>query len=181
VGGVSRAAVLLDRDGTINVKAPPHEYITSRQEFVWLPGAADGLARLAGAGYVLAVVSNQRGVARGLVSFDVLEEIEQVIQRELRTRGCRITAFCYCPHEHEDNCDCRKPKPGMLLALARELDLDLASSWMIGDSESDVQAGAAAGCRTVRLAPSGEHSSADLLAGSLLDASRLIAAPVAAA
>lgn len=179
MGGVRRAAVFLDRDGTINVKAPAHEYITAAEQFVWLPGAVEGLAGIAEAGYLLAVVSNQRGVARGLVSFEVLGEIEAEIQRRLRARGCQVAAFRYCPHEIEDNCCCRKPAPGMILALARELDVDLTRSWMVGDCESDVQAGAAAGCRTVRIARLGEASSADLVAGSLFEASRLIGAPVA--
>jgi D-glycero-D-manno-heptose 1,7-bisphosphate phosphatase len=176
VGRVSRAAVFLDRDGTINARPPAHEYLTSVEQFAWLPGAVEALVRLARSGFVLAVVSNQRGIARGSVSDRALSEIERVIQDELHARGCRITAFRYCPHELEQRCRCRKPEPGLILELADELKLDLGSSWMVGDSESDVLAGRAAGCRTALLAPAADGVRADLVASSLLEASRRIAA-----
>jgi len=78
-------------------------------------------------------------------------------------------------HELTDACECRKPKPGMLVELARTLELDLAQSWMIGDSPSDVAAGAAAGCRTALIGESGGMPQPELVAGSLLEASRAIA------
>jgi D-glycero-D-manno-heptose 1,7-bisphosphate phosphatase len=147
-----------------------------------------GLARLAQAGYVLAVVSNQRGVARGLVSPAVLTAIEERIQRDLAPYGCRIDAFRYCVHEEHDGCSCRKPKPGMLLDLADELTLDLRTSWMIGDAVSDVLAGRGAGCHTALLRgdPAGDEDELhedgpdgvqpDLTASSLERASELIVA-----
>jgi D-glycero-D-manno-heptose 1,7-bisphosphate phosphatase len=166
--------VFLDRDGTLNVRPGEHEYVTSEADFLWLPGAAEGAARLARAGYVLTLVSNQRGVARGLVHPSVLHRIEELIQDELARHGCSIAAFRYCLHDIEDACDCRKPKPGMILRLARELDLDLAGSWMIGDSDSDIRTGEAAGCRTALLANSGDGTEADVVARSLAEASELI-------
>jgi histidinol-phosphate phosphatase family protein len=175
MGGVRRRAAFLDRDGTLNVRPAAHEYVTSPEEFVWLPGAIEGLRRLADAGYLLAVVSNQRGVARGLLSPAVLREIEQRMQRDLATRGCQITAFRYCTHDEHAGCECRKPRPGLLLSLARELDLDLASSWMIGDAESDLRAGEAAGCRTALLADGAGAPAADVVARSLALASEQIA------
>jgi D-glycero-D-manno-heptose 1,7-bisphosphate phosphatase len=185
MGGLGRRAAFIDRDGTINVRPAAHEYLTSDSAFRWLPGAAQGLARLAHTGYVLAVVSNQRGVARGLVSPAVLTAIEERIQRDLAPYGCRIDAFRYCVHEEHDGCSCRKPKPGMLLDLADEMTLDLRSSWMIGDAMSDVLAGRAAGCQTVLLRDdrvgaegvpkSDDGAEADLVASSLDGASQLIA------
>jgi len=172
---MSRSAAFLDRDGTLNVRAGDHEYVTAEKDFAWLPGAVDGAARLARAGFVLAVVSNQRGIARGLVTTDVLDAIEQRIQRDLAPHGCAIQAFRYCFHDNLDACDCRKPKPGMLIGLASVLDVDLAQSWMIGDSESDVEAGIAAGCRTARIGDRGAHSHADLVAPTLGVLSGLIA------
>jgi D-glycero-D-manno-heptose 1,7-bisphosphate phosphatase len=181
---VRRRAAFVDRDGTINVRPRAHEYVTSEQEFRWLPGAAEGLARLARAGYLLAVVSNQRGVARGLIEPRVLTAIEERIQRGLEPYGCRIEAFRYCVHEQNEDCSCRKPKPGMILDLAKDLELDLPSSWMIGDADSDVLAGRAAGCRTVLLRGNGaegfdgagiDAGRADLVAPSLARASELIA------
>lgn len=174
--GVSRPAVLLDRDGTLNVRPPEHRYLTSADAFAWLPGAQRGAARLATAGYVLAVASNQRGVARGLVSPAVLSAIEGLIQRELHRHDCAIEAFRYCPHEESDQCDCRKPRPGLLLDLARDLDLDLSRSWMVGDSESDVLAGQAAGCRTAFIGTAPPACHPDLIAPSLDAVSRLIVA-----
>jgi D-glycero-D-manno-heptose 1,7-bisphosphate phosphatase len=168
--------VFLDRDGTLNVRPREHEYVTSEADFVWLPGAAEGAARLARAGYVLTLVSNQRGVARGLVQPTVLRAIENLIQDELARYGCSITAFRYCVHDLEDACDCRKPKPGMILQLAQELDLDLDGSWMIGDSDTDIRTGEAAGCRTALLADSADEAEADVVAPSLGEASELIVA-----
>jgi D-glycero-D-manno-heptose 1,7-bisphosphate phosphatase len=176
VGSLTRPAAFLDRDGTLNVRPAEHEYVANPSDFVWLPGAREAMARLHGAGYVLAVVSNQRGVARGLVPMSALRDIERRIQRDLAGFGCRVEAFRYCVHDLDDECECRKPRPGMLRELALDLDLALADSWMIGDTESDVAAGRAAGCRTV-LVGSPSASVADLVAPSLDQASRKIVEP----
>ncbi len=143
--------------------------------FELLPGAVEGIARLAECGFTLAVVSNQRGIARGLVDRAVLAGIEERLQAALEPLGARIAGFYYCPHMDEDDCDCRKPKPGMLLDAARELGLDLNASWMIGDSETDIQAGAAAGCRTAYLGEAG-GAGATLSARSLDEAASAICA-----
>ena len=172
---MSRPAAFLDRDGTLNVRAAEHHYVCSPDDFEWLPGAAAGAARLAKAGYALVVVSNQRGLARGLVTHAVLREIEALIQAGLEAEGCRVEAFRYCPHDLADACACRKPMPGLLLDAAADLDLDLAASWMIGDADSDVRAGQAAGCRTA-LIGTASGTTADLTAPSLDAASERILA-----
>jgi len=174
MGGLSRAAAFLDREGTLNVRPAEHEYVTSSSEFVWLPGAREGMRRLHQASFVLAVVSNQRGVARGLVSVSAVRQIETRIQDDLARFGCRVERFRYCFHDLADRCECRKPRPGMLLELARDLDLELSRSWMIGDMDSDVAAGKAAGCRTAFIGSSSEHPAADVVAPSLDQASRQI-------
>jgi D-glycero-D-manno-heptose 1,7-bisphosphate phosphatase len=168
--------VLLDRDGTLNVRPAPHEYVSSADEFVWLEGAQEALAQLARAGFSLAVVSNQRGVARGLVAPGALAAIDERIQRDLRPRGCAIGAFRYCVHELTAGCGCRKPRPGMLLDVAGALGLDLARSWMVGDSLSDVRAGRAAGCRTALITKADNDARADLVAPSLAAVARRIVA-----
>lgn len=165
--------MFLDRDGTLNVRPPLHSYLTSAADFAWIPGAREGVARLAAAGYVLTVVSNQRGVGRGLVTKAVLHAIEERIQRDLAAEGCAIERFRYCFHLGEDDCGCRKPRPGMILDLAGELDLDLKESWVIGDAPSDVAAGRAAGCRTALVGDA--RATADLCAPSLAAASEAIA------
>jgi D-glycero-D-manno-heptose 1,7-bisphosphate phosphatase len=174
MGRVNRRAAFLDRDGTLNRRPAEHRYVTSPAEFAWLPGAARGAARLAAAGYVLAVASNQRGVSLGLVDRGVLRALEVLIQRGLAQYGCAIEAFSYCPHDERARCPCRKPRPGMILRLAGELDLDLRDSWVIGDSESDVLAGKAAGCRTALVGTVPERCDPDLVAPSLHAASELI-------
>jgi D-glycero-D-manno-heptose 1,7-bisphosphate phosphatase len=172
--------VFLDRDGTLNVKPAEHEYVTDPADFVWLPHAAEAVARLAQGGFALTVVSNQRGVARGLVSPGVLRAIEQQIQLDLAAYGCAIEAFRYCFHHSHEGCDCRKPKPGLILDLARDMDLSLERSWVIGDSETDVLAGTAAGCSTALIAAAAGVE-ADVVAPSLLAASDVILQRVAAA
>ena len=169
-----RPAAFLDRDGTINRRPPPHEYVTRVEEFELIPGAVDGMAALAECGLLLVVVSNQRGMARGLVGAELLDATETVLQDALRPRGAEISAFHYCPHELDEDCGCRKPAPGMLLHAADGLDLDLAASWMIGDSQSDVDAGTGAGCRTVGLGEGLKGATAT--AGSLAEAAELICA-----
>lgn len=157
------------------MRSREHEYLHSVDQFQWLPGAREGAAHLAAAGYRLTVVSNQRGIARGLVSYEVLHEIEERIQEELRPLGATIEAFRYCPHELDAGCDCRKPRAGLLRSLSRDLDLDLNRSWMIGDADSDVLAGRAAGCRTARVGVQTTAPHADVVAPSLLEVSKLIA------
>jgi len=175
---LARPAAFLDRDGTINVRAPAHDYVRSADQFEWLPGAIEGMVRLGEAGWPLIVVSNQRGVSRGLLTEATLREIETRIQAALADRGCRVEAFRYCLHGIEEACECRKPRPGLLLAAAREMDLDLARSWMIGDSDDDVAAGRAAGCRTIRLGA--RPTDGAIVAGSLLEAAELVLANGAA-
>ena len=169
-----RPAVFLDRDGTINVRPPEHDYIRESRDFEWLTGALEGMAKLAGAGLPLVVVSNQRGISRGLVSETTLREIESQIQTALGAYGHQISAFRYCPHGLDEQCECRKPRPGLLRAAADELQLDLRRSWMIGDSDTDVQAGQAAGCRTILVTR--ETDSHERTARSLLEAADIVLA-----
>ena len=144
-------AVFLDRDGVINVKASEGQYITRWERFQFLPDAADAIARLNRAHFSVIVVSNQRGVARGLMTIDALEEIHRNMVAQLAALNARIDAIYYCPHEAEASCACRKPAPGMLLQAATDCSIDLHNSWMVGDSDSDILAGKNAGCRTVRI------------------------------
>jgi D-glycero-D-manno-heptose 1,7-bisphosphate phosphatase len=167
-------AVFLDRDGTLNKRPAHHDYVRSPSEFAWLPGAPEAVARLWFAGYVPLVVSNQRGVAKGVIDASTLRAIDVRIQLDLEPHGVAIRAFSYCTHDDVDGCDCRKPRPGMLIELARELDLDLSASWMIGDSLSDVAAGQEAGCRTVLIAGNGTATTATFVAPSLAAAADLV-------
>jgi histidinol-phosphate phosphatase family protein len=165
-------AVFLDRDGVINRKVPEGEYVTSLKDFRFLPGVANAITLLNRAGFRVVVVSNQRCIAKGLITTQDLELMHQWMCRELAVSGAIVDDVYYCPHEEQPPCNCRKPAPGMLLTAAREHQLELAASWMIGDSSSDMNAGKSAGCRTARLfGPDDTRSDkADVRAHSLLDA-----------
>lgn len=166
-------AAFLDRDGVINRKAPTEdEYITRWEEMHILPGVTEAIALLNGAGFRVIVVSNQRCVAKGFLTASQLESLHRRMCRELSTEGAKIDDVYYCPHAEEPACGCRKPEPGMLLTAAHERNIDLTSSWMIGDSEKDVEAGRRAGCRTARVlgGQMSRDDKADLVSQSLLDA-----------
>ncbi|WP_437978690.1 HAD-IIIA family hydrolase [Sorangium sp. So ce295] len=159
---MARRGILLDRDGTLIDVVRDHELgvvVTAfhPDQIRLLPGAIEGLRRLADAGFLLAIATNQPGAAKGQVPWGAIERTNRALVDRLREAGVAIAALAVCPHHPEGGpggdpaligpCDCRKPKPGMLTALARDLDLDVAASWMIGDAPSDVAAARAAGMR----------------------------------
>src|SRR5512133_3132540 len=112
-------AVFLDRDGVINKKAPENSYITSWEDMRILAGVAPGIALLNRAGFSVIVVTNQRCIAKGLLTADQLEAMHKNMCEELSHAGARIDAVYYCPHEKWPPCKCRKPRPGMLFEAAR--------------------------------------------------------------
>ena len=144
-------AIILDRDGVLNRKAPKADYIKHWKEFEWLPGALEALALLKQAGYRIIVITNQAGIARGVMTEADLAEIHANMKRRVAEAGAEIDAIYYCPHGWNDGCDCRKPAPGMLFQAQREFHLDLTRTCFVGDDARDKQAGAAAGCRTIRV------------------------------
>ncbi|MFC5722375.1 D-glycero-alpha-D-manno-heptose-1,7-bisphosphate 7-phosphatase [Streptomyces gamaensis] len=167
----------LDRDGTVNVKPPDGQYVTSPGELVLLPGAAEAVRRLNAAGRRVVLVTNQRGVARGLMTREDVAAVHRRLAEMLRAGGAFLDACYICPHE-VGRCGCRKPLPGLLRAAARDFpDIDPAHSVMIGDSESDVLAGKAAGTATVRIGRPAENAgqtAADLVAADLWTAVDLL-------
>jgi D-glycero-D-manno-heptose 1,7-bisphosphate phosphatase len=146
------SAVFLDRDGTVNVPAPEGDYVTEPDQVALLPGVAEAISRLCAAAIPVFVVTNQRGVARGLMTPAALEAVHDRVRALLDAAGATLDGIYSCVHE-VDVCDCRKPRPGLLHRVAREhREVQLARCAMVGDTASDVLAGAAAGCTTVRLA-----------------------------
>lgn len=141
--------VFLDRDGLINQKAPEHDYIKSWEEFRFLPGVAEAIRRLNDAGYLVLVVTNQRGVARGMMSMSAVDEIHKAMCRALDEAGAHIEKVYVCPHE-AGTCNCRKPDIGLFLQAERDFEIDRQHSWMVGDSDSDVEAGQRYGVRTIQ-------------------------------
>jgi D-glycero-D-manno-heptose 1,7-bisphosphate phosphatase len=154
----------LDRDGTINRKPREGEYVLDPGQLELLPGAADAIRRLNESGWRVIVVTNQRGIARGLMSEDDLASVHERLLELLRGDGARIDRIYHCPHE-AGTCDCRKPGTG-LLERARKDDPEIAfeRAVMIGDSRIDVDAGRAAGIRTIAIgsASGASQQAADL-------------------
>jgi D-glycero-D-manno-heptose 1,7-bisphosphate phosphatase len=148
-------AVFLDKDGTLVENVP---YNVEPNRLVLTAGAITGLRLLHEAGYLLIVISNQSGVARGYFTEAALLPIMQQLQTILEQSGATLSGFYYCPHhpqgvvaDYAVDCDCRKPQPGLLYQAAHEHSIDLHQSWFIGDILHDVAAGRSAGCRTVLL------------------------------
>lgn len=149
------AAVFLDKDGTL-VRDVPFNDDPQRVEL--MPGVAEGLRALADAGYRLFVVTNQSGLARGLMSAGGFAETMARLHELLAADGVTLDGVYVCPHHPHGlvrglrlACDCRKPMPGLLLRAAREHDIDLGRSWLVGDILDDIEAGSRAKCRTVLL------------------------------
>jgi D-glycero-D-manno-heptose 1,7-bisphosphate phosphatase len=139
-----RRAVFIDRDGVIcrNRK----DYVKSWDEFEFLPGAIKALRWLARTDLRVIVVTNQSAINRQLVPAATVEAIHAQMVHQVTVGGGRIDRVLYCPHRPDEHCTCRKPQPGMLLKAAEEMGIDLDRSFLIGDAESDIQAGRAAGC-----------------------------------
>lgn len=147
-------AVFLDRDGVLNVYLPG-DYAKTPDELLLLPGVGAIVQKLRTAGYLTILISNQQGVAKGLMTQADLAAVTDKLRAEVP-----LDALYYCPHLKDENCACRKPKPGMLLQAAQEHDLDLAHSVFIGDTPTDAQAAQAAGVPFV-LVLSGQTKTAD--------------------
>lgn len=147
-----RGAAFLDRDGTINVKAPDDEYITAPEQVRLLRGAAAAIRRLNDAGVLVVVVTNQRGISLGRMTEDGLRDVHARVRALLAAQaGAHVDAFLHCPHNDGD-CDCRKPQPGLLReAVHRFPEIDLDASVLIGDAPSDAAAGEGFGVSSLQL------------------------------
>jgi histidinol-phosphate phosphatase family protein len=146
-----RPAVILDRDGVLNRRPPRARYVMTPEEFEWLPGALDALRLLATAGYLVAVVSNQAGIGRGVMTEADLGRVHERMLYDARQAGGAIEAIYHCPHDWDEGCECRKPAPGMLFQAQRDFDLDLTRTTFVGDDERDGEAAEAAGCPFIRV------------------------------
>ncbi len=152
-------AIFLDRDGTIN----KHKgFLTNAKDLELIPGVAEAIRQINRSGFLAVVISNQPVIARGDCTFEELDAIHQKMETELGKEGAFLDAIYYCPHhidkgfegerpDYKFDCDCRKPKPGLLLKAAKEWNIDLTASYMIGDSDIDVQAGKNAGVKEALL------------------------------
>jgi len=148
-GTDARAAVFVDRDGTISMNATRGDFVKRPEDLRLLPGAAEALLRLKDAGYLLVVYTNQSGVGRGIMTSADVDSVNARLGEVLAEAGAPLDGIYYCPHVDSDDCECRKPKPGLLLRAARELGIDLPRSWGLGDGARDLEAARAAGCRVI--------------------------------
>jgi D-glycero-D-manno-heptose 1,7-bisphosphate phosphatase len=142
-------AVFLDRDGTVTVGIPTYERVDSIDKVELLPGVLEALTLLAGLDYGVFFVTNQAGIAEGLLTKARFNTINAFAIGLLAPSGIRILKTYCCPHGEHANCTCRKPKPRMLLQAAEEYAIDLKQSYMIGDRISDVMTGINAGSKTI--------------------------------
>jgi D-glycero-D-manno-heptose 1,7-bisphosphate phosphatase len=168
-------AAFIDRDGVINVDAA---YVYRVEDFVFLPGAIEALRQLQRAGYLIVVITNQSGIARGMYTEDDYQRLTLHMQSQLAAAGVHLSAVEYCPHlpdadieVYRQDCSCRKPGTGMLLRAALALNIDLSASILVGDRASDIQAGRSAGVGRSWIVRSGHPlSSSDIaLADAVFD------------
>jgi D-glycero-D-manno-heptose 1,7-bisphosphate phosphatase len=146
-------SVFLDRDGVINKRPNKHDYVKSWAEFELLPDVIPALKILKENGYLIVVISNQRGVARGLMTPEDVIDIHSNLNSYLNAQGTGIDAFYFCPHDYSHTCTCRKPAPGLINQAVKELNIDLAKSCFIGDSDNDRLCGKNAGVLTKIISP----------------------------
>lgn len=164
--------VFLDRDGVIN-RRKMDGYIESVEELVLLPGAVEAIARLSQNGYRVVVVTNQRGLARGILRREAVNEIHAHISRAVRHAGGVLEEFYVCPHDRDEGCVCRKPAPGLLDQAFDVRPMNWDTAFLVGDSDSDIAAGKARGVCTIKLGDPGDPPP-DHLAASLEAAADLI-------
>ncbi|QQE77053.1 HAD-IIIA family hydrolase [Alicyclobacillus sp. SO9] len=162
-------AVVLDRDGVIN---DHRRYVNTPADFILFEGVPFAIRTLHDAGFLVLVATNQGGVGLGYLTEEMLYQIHQKMISELEHEGAKIDGIIACPHAPFAGCACRKPKPGMLNTLHAQYGFTKSESYMVGDRETDVQAGQAAGLRTVFIGSA--ETKADISVSSLMDAANWI-------
>ncbi|WP_026090143.1 HAD family hydrolase [Nitrosopumilus sp. SJ] len=141
--------MFLDRDGILNRNRD--DYVKDISELEIFPNIENFIKKLQASGFLIIVVSNQSAINRGLTTHSNVDEIHASIQAYLNKFGANIDNFYYCPHTPAENCTCRKPKPGLLIKAIDDFSIDPLSSWMVGDRDSDVDAGESVGCKTIKI------------------------------
>jgi histidinol-phosphate phosphatase family protein len=144
-----KKAVFLDRDGVINKNK--NDYVKTILELELFPSIEIPIKKLKNNGYLIIVITNQSALNRNLMNIRQLNEIHSYIQNYLSKFDVNVDKFYFCPHKPNENCSCRKPRNGMLIQAIKEFNIDPNLSWMIGDRDSDIQAGISIGCKTVKI------------------------------
>ena len=143
----------MDRDGVINKRPIKADYVRKWDQFKFLPGSIKAIKILNDKGYKIFIISNQPGIARGVMTKKDLGLIHKNMLKVLKEERIKIVGIYICPHGWDEGCDCRKPKPGLLYQVSREHLIDLTKVIFIGDDERDEEAGKSAGCRTILVTP----------------------------
>ncbi|MFR9694827.1 D-glycero-alpha-D-manno-heptose-1,7-bisphosphate 7-phosphatase [Bacillus mobilis] len=167
-------AVFLDRDGVLNeIKSSRVNYVNIPQDIYLLPGTADAIARIREKGYLIFIVTNQAGVSLGYMNHTQLNDIHKHLEQELIKVNANavINEVVACTHNIKANCNCRKPNAGMLITLAEKYNISLDDSYMIGDRESDIEAGIKAGTKTIHISQQIIETKVDEQYATLFEAS----------
>lgn len=150
---IPRKAVFLDRDGVLNYDSG---YVHDKDHWEWIPGAISSIKQMNDNGWLVFVVTNQAGIARGMYSERDVRALHSWVSKQLAANGAHVDAFSYCPHhpdakieKYRKICKCRKPEPGMIMDILKKWNVNLKDSFLVGDKESDILAGKAAGLKTV--------------------------------
>ena len=146
---IMNKAVFLDRDGVLNKERK--DYVKTVQEIELFPNIEIPISKLQKKSFLVIVITNQSAINRGLTTHENIYAIHNFIQNYLEKFDTKINAFYYCPHRPDQNCNCRKPKPGLIKQAAADFNIDLSKSWMIGDNQTDFDAGIEAGCKSIIL------------------------------
>lgn len=147
------SAVFLDRDGTINKKRS--DYVKSIREFIFLPNSQKAICEFNKLGYYVVIITNQSVVNRGIINKNQLNKIHNHMIKEIQLKKGKIKKIYFCPHRPDEDCVCRKPKPGLLLQAIKDFRIDIASSWLIGDSESDIETANFVGLKSIKIQENG--------------------------
>lgn len=173
-----KKVIFLDRDGTLNVD---HGYVNEREQWEWVPGAIEGCKKFQDAGYALAVVTNQSGIAHGMYTEEDMHKLHELMERDLAEHNVHLAAIAFCPHSRKvSECDCRKPELGMAKQVEAKIGkIDYANSWMVGDKDKDLLFGKNAGTHTAIIRSKYWEEGKlpvepDVIVDSLLEASDII-------
>ena len=173
---MNKKIIFLDRDGVINEEK---NYLHRIEDFIFIDGVFESLKLLQNFGYQFIVVTNQSGIGRGMYSSEDYLLIDKWMKKEFEKNGVNILHSIHCPHTPEQNCNCRKPKPGMFEECLSMFQISKKDSWVIGDSERDIEAGVRAGLKNTILVRSGhqideKNTRADFILDSIKGIAELI-------
>lgn len=144
-----RKAVFLDRDGVINKNRD--DYVKSVDEFEIFQGVGESIKKLKENGFLVVIITNQSAINRGLTTIENIKEIHKILNNYLKEFEIEVDRIYICPHRPDENCSCRKPKTSLFIQAIKELKIDPEKSWVIGDRETDIQAGQKMGCQCKKL------------------------------